>query len=194
MVCSMNAFPKPQVTWERQQITDSGELWQPLVVEVPNSRYTVGRLPSQLNAINGSAGMTKAASYMLKVKQVQGPQDFGRYRCRAENKIGVSYSDSIMLTGTKALLVHNFNSCCFILLSFIKYSQITNCYRVDRVYRFTGPTAIVVRGGQATRWNRRQVARTRVDRGQRGATGGIPVAVQTTTGILITRYSNSDFV
>ncbi|VVC26778.1 Hypothetical protein CINCED_3A020364 [Cinara cedri] len=100
IACSVHAVPKPQVTWEKEQIIGTSESWQPLTVEGPNSRYASNRVSSS-NAINGSAVLA-GPSYVLKVKQVQGPQDFGRYRCKADNKLGTSYSEPITLTGSPA--------------------------------------------------------------------------------------------
>lgn len=98
ITCSVLAFPKPKVSWEKELITTSGSSWQSLIVDSANSRYVISRLPTPLH--NSSL---LGPSYSLKVKQVQGPQDFGRYRCVAENKYGVSYSDPITLTGINDL-------------------------------------------------------------------------------------------
>lgn len=105
MTCSVQAYPKVKVTWEKEVLTPNGPPSStPVVVEGPNSRYEISRLPPSLNAFQGSGNASTATppgpTFVLKVKQVQGPQDFGRYRCRAENRVGITYSDYITLTGT----------------------------------------------------------------------------------------------
>lgn len=109
MACSVHAFPKPKVTWEKKTSTsaDGSESWQPLSAnDGRDSRYEMTRpLSGSVAAMNsGNASTTPPGpTFMLKVKQVQGPQDFGLYRCRAENTLGVSYSEPISLTGTNSI-------------------------------------------------------------------------------------------
>lgn len=100
MTCSVLALPKPKVTWEKELINGNGLSWMPVHVESANSRYTLSRLPAPTQ---NSTLVSMGPSYSLKVKQVQGPQDFGRYRCVAENKFGISRSAPITLTGTNDL-------------------------------------------------------------------------------------------
>lgn len=109
MACSVHAFPKPKVTWEKKQSSaDGSESWQLLNTnEMRDSRYEMTRQPSNVAAVlnSGNASATPPGpTFLLKIKQVQGPQDFGQYRCRAENTLGVSYSEPISLTGTSSLL------------------------------------------------------------------------------------------
>lgn len=104
MACSVQAYPKVKVTWEKEVLTPNGPPSSiPVVVEGPNSRYNSSRLSATQNTSQGSGNATAmpaGPTFVLRVKQVQGPQDFGRYRCRAENRVGISYSDYITLTGT----------------------------------------------------------------------------------------------
>lgn len=102
ITCMVRSLPKPHITWEKEQTNSTGD-WKALIIDVPNSRYNVSGPRSSPNVINGSVG-SAGPSYVLTVKYVEGRQDFGRYRCRAENKIGVSYSDYIMLTGKRATI------------------------------------------------------------------------------------------
>lgn len=102
--CSVQAYPKVKVTWEKEILNANGpQSSAPVVAEGPNSRYDISRqsIPSSLfqGSVNTSA-IPAGPTFVLKIKQVQGLQDFGRYRCRAENRVGVAYSDYITLTGT----------------------------------------------------------------------------------------------
>lgn len=109
MSCAVNSYPKPKVTWEKEQNSDGSSSWLPLVADGLNTRFEAVKLTvaasvaaamANTAAGNGSVAVPTGPSYVLKVKQVQGPQDFGNYRCKAENKLGVTYSENIMLTGT----------------------------------------------------------------------------------------------
>jgi len=104
MACSVQAYPKVKVTWEKEVLTPNGPPSStPVVVDGPNSRYDTSRQSATQNTFQGSGNATSmpaGPTFVLRVKQVQGPQDFGRYRCRAENRAGISYSDYITLTGT----------------------------------------------------------------------------------------------
>jgi len=104
MACSVQAYPKVKVTWEKEILNENGPQTSiPVVTDGPNSRYDVSRQSSTHHPVQGSVNSTAmpvGPTFVLKVKQVQGPQDFGRYRCRAENRVGVAYSDYITLTGT----------------------------------------------------------------------------------------------
>ncbi|XP_060855803.1 neural cell adhesion molecule 1-like isoform X1 [Metopolophium dirhodum] len=106
MACSVQAYPKVKVTWEKEMLTPNGPASStPVVAEGPNSRYDTSRQSSAQNTFQGSGNATAmpaGPTFVLRVKQVQGPQDFGRYRCRAENRVGISYSDYITLTGSPA--------------------------------------------------------------------------------------------
>ncbi|KAL4135037.1 hypothetical protein QTP88_006703 [Uroleucon formosanum] len=106
MACSVQAYPKVKVTWEKEVLTPNGPPSStPVVIEGPNSRYDSSRQSATQNTSQGSGNATAmpaGPTFVLRVKQVQGPQDFGRYRCRAENRAGVSYSDYITLTGSPA--------------------------------------------------------------------------------------------
>lgn len=109
MACSVQAYPKVKVTWEKEVLNPNGPPSSiPVVAEGPNGRYDIPNKPlPPSNVLQGSGNATATPAgptYVLIVKQVQGPQDFGRYRCRAENRVGVSYSDYITLTGTN---IHN---------------------------------------------------------------------------------------
>lgn len=105
MSCAVNSYPKPKVTWEKEQKSDGSSSWLPLVADGLNSRFeavklTIAAAMANTAALNGSVAVPAGPTYVLKVKQVQGPQDFGKYRCKAENKLGVTYSENITLTGT----------------------------------------------------------------------------------------------
>lgn len=111
MSCIVNSYPKPKVTWEKEQNSDGSSSWLPLVADGLNTRFEAVKLTvaaaaaaaaAMANTAAGNVNVTVPAgpSYALKVKQVQGPQDFGNYRCKAENKLGVTYSENITLTGT----------------------------------------------------------------------------------------------
>lgn len=93
ITCIIHSNPKPKVTWEKEQTEDSSKIsWQTLMPE-QNGQYSMQMSKMQTANISHP-------TYKLVVKKVQGKQDFGRYRCRAENKIGVTISDPITLTGT----------------------------------------------------------------------------------------------
>lgn len=106
LACNIHAFPKAKVTFEKMQTTAAGESsWQPLAFEDKNNRFEIFRptnAAATAAAVNGSTAILPGSSYVLKVKQVQGPQDFGNYRCKAENRLGATYSENITLTGTPA--------------------------------------------------------------------------------------------
>ncbi|XP_022177691.1 neural cell adhesion molecule 1-like isoform X2 [Myzus persicae] len=104
MTCIVQAFPKVKVTWEKEILTPNGPPSStPVAADSPHSRYETTRLPASHNTISGNATTIPAGpTFLLKVKKVDGPQDFGRYRCRAENRVGISYSDYITLTGSPA--------------------------------------------------------------------------------------------
>jgi len=106
MACSVQAYPKVKVTWEKEIPNENGPQSSiPVITDGPNSRYEVFRQSSISHSLQGSGNSTAmpvGPTFVLKVKQVQGPQDFGRYRCRAENRVGVAYSDYITLTGSPA--------------------------------------------------------------------------------------------
>lgn len=71
--------------------------------EDKNNRFEIFRptnVAAAATTVNGSVPIPPGSSYVLKVKQVQGPQDFGDYRCKAENRLGATYSENITLTGT----------------------------------------------------------------------------------------------
>lgn len=107
MACSVQAYPKPKVTWEKEILSANGPPSSTTVVpEGPNSRYDTFRQPAathnSFQGLGNTTAMPAGPIFVLKVKEVQGPQDFGRYRCRAENHVGVSYSDYITLTGSPA--------------------------------------------------------------------------------------------
>lgn len=114
MSCIVNSYPKPKVTWEKEQNSDGSSSWLPLVADGLNTRFESTKVTATAAAAamgtantaagNGSVAVPAGPSYVLKVKQVQGPQDFGNYRCKAENKLGVNYSEIIMLTGTECFL------------------------------------------------------------------------------------------
>lgn len=104
MACSVQAYPKVKVTWEKEIVNANGpQSSAPVVAEGPNSRYDISRQTissSSLQGLVNASTIPYGPIFVLKVKQVQGPQDFGRYRCRAENRVGAAYSDYITLTGT----------------------------------------------------------------------------------------------
>lgn len=104
IACSVQAYPKVKVTWEKEILNANGpQSSVPVVVDVPNSRYEISRQSTSSSLFQGSvnaSAIPAGPTFILKIKQVQGPQDFGRYRCRAENRVGVAYSDYITLTGT----------------------------------------------------------------------------------------------
>jgi len=108
MWCYVHSHPKPKVTWEKEQISASGSSsWQPVTADEKNSRHEFPKLNAaakslQRNGGNSSTGQI-GQSFGLKVNKVQGLQDFGNYRCKAENKLGTSYSGNILLTGTNDL-------------------------------------------------------------------------------------------
>ncbi|XP_027849832.2 neural cell adhesion molecule 1-like isoform X1 [Aphis gossypii] len=106
MACSVHAYPKVKVTWEKEILNANGpQSSAPVVAEGPNSRYDISRQSissSSFQALVNTSAIPVGPTFVLKVKQVQGPQDFGRYRCRAENRVGVAYSDYITLTGSPA--------------------------------------------------------------------------------------------
>jgi hypothetical protein len=106
MTCSVQSYPKVKVTWEKEMLTPNGPPSStPVVAEGPNSRYDMSRQLASQNTFQSSGNATAMPPgpiFVLRVKQVQGPQDFGRYRCRAENRVGVTYSDYITLTGSPA--------------------------------------------------------------------------------------------
>lgn len=104
MACSVHAFPKAKVTWEKQQSANDESSWQSLVSDGPNSRFDMSRPnagPSTAQSSTNSSAVPIGPKYVLKVKQVQS-SDFGQYRCKAENIQGVTYSEAITLTGTYA--------------------------------------------------------------------------------------------
>lgn len=106
MACSVQAYPKVKVTWEKEILNANGpQSSAPVVAEGPNSRYDISRQSISSSLFQGSvntSAIPAGPTFVLKIKQVQGLQDFGRYRCRAENRVGVAYSDYITLTGSPA--------------------------------------------------------------------------------------------
>lgn len=88
LLCNAQSRPKSKVTWEKEQLSaDGSSRWEPVVTDTANKRYTT----------KGSGGQ----NFALVVNSVSGQSDFGNYRCRAENKVGVTHSGNILLTGTK---------------------------------------------------------------------------------------------
>lgn len=92
------------VSWQKEQ-TDANRSssWLAVNTNEHNSRYSMSRIasPSAQNVSGNSSVAPTGPSYVLNVENVQGPKDFGRYRCRAENALGVVHSIPISLTGNK---------------------------------------------------------------------------------------------
>lgn len=100
LTCIVHSFPKAKVTWEKEIIGANGSsMWKKLVNEDSNGRYEFFRQPNPAAAAGNRTTVITGTNYIMKVKQVMGPQDFGRYRCSADNRVGNSYSDLITLTG-----------------------------------------------------------------------------------------------
>ncbi|XP_050426130.1 contactin-5-like isoform X2 [Adelges cooleyi] len=92
LTCTVRSHPKPKVSWEKDQVPIQA---QPTVQgSADGSRYEINR---QLGGGYGNGN-----SYQLKIKHIRPTDDFGKYRCRAENKYGVVYGEDIVLTGTPA--------------------------------------------------------------------------------------------
>jgi hypothetical protein len=100
LTCTVNSFPKPKVSWEKEMIAaDNSSSWKQLVNDASNGRYEfIRQMNAAVAAGNGSA-VPAGTNYILKVKRVESSQDFGRYRCIAENRVGSTYSELITLTG-----------------------------------------------------------------------------------------------
>lgn len=96
LVCTVHAYPKVKVTWEKEQANEDGLVsFTQLSTDNINKQYELFR-PKDNSSKSGY-------NHGLKIKSVQGPKDFGRYRCKAENKIGYAYSPYITLTGKNVI-------------------------------------------------------------------------------------------
>lgn len=103
LTCIVSAFPKPKVTWEKE--VNGSSTWKTLVHEGPDNRYEIIRQTNTAVTAANPGTVPAGIGYLLKVKQV-GTQDFGRYRCFAENKIGSTRSEIITLTGTYIIIYY----------------------------------------------------------------------------------------
>lgn len=97
--CTVNSFPKPKVTWEKEIIASNQSSWKQLINNESNGRYEFIRQPNTAIVAGNGSTVPAGTNHIMKVNNVQGPQDFGRYRCLAENRVGLTYSEPITLTG-----------------------------------------------------------------------------------------------
>lgn len=100
LICSVLAFPKVKVTWEKELINENGSSsFIQLPTDNAQKQYETFRPKEPIqNSVNSTE-----VSYGLNVKRIKSSNDFGRYRCKAENKLGQAYSDYITLTGNNIL-------------------------------------------------------------------------------------------
>lgn len=107
LYCTVHSHPKPKVSWDKQTILNDASSWQPIAVDNPqSSRYEAFKVPANSTGLQGTgngSSLPAGPNYALKVKRVEGQRDFGNYRCKAENKLGITYSEPILLTGMSAL-------------------------------------------------------------------------------------------
>lgn len=106
--CYVHSHPKPKVTWEKEQLSMVGPAtWQPINTNEKDSRHEIPKPSAAAKSLQRNGGNSSTGSvgqgFGLKVKKIQSLQDFGNYRCKAENKMGTSYSNNILLTGTNHL-------------------------------------------------------------------------------------------
>lgn len=99
IVCTVHAYPKVKVTWEKEQINeDESTAFMQLATDNPSGRYETFRPKEVVQSSENASMVSPGHSHGLKVKRIVA-KDFGRYRCKAENKLGSAYSDFITLTG-----------------------------------------------------------------------------------------------
>lgn len=109
LICTVYSYPKAKVTWEKEQINaDGSSSFVQLSMDNLNKQYESFRPKDISQGLRNASSVPVGHNHGLKIKQIQSPKDFGRYRCKADNKLGHAYSEYITLTGNN--IVHYYKT------------------------------------------------------------------------------------